>query len=390
MARNRVIYQSDALYVSQNINSTGSGQHRQLDRVQSANYNFAINRQDINQFGQLARIDSVVLDTPTVNLDFSYYLTDGSNERALGFNVQTGSITSASFLSGMMTEVSGDNMYVVTSSEGLDANLVNNTGNIQSVIGFGNVFVTDYTLDVAVGSLPTVSVTAEASNINATLSGAVRVSGASGAFINGGSGIQTLSPAVNPSGGFPYSVGLTGTGVVLPSGTNNTGANTVSALRYGDVTLSLGTINSGILSDISAGLDGIHIQSASLSVPLARTPLQRLGSKFPYARLVDFPLNVTLNVSAILNEVTAENLAATIDTNPTVDITLAIKKPGVSETANAMVYVLKGAKLDSESISSSIGSNKTVDLVFSTQIGGTNDTVNGLFVSGFGTGTLFT
>ena len=389
MARNRVIYQSDALYVSQNINSTGSGQHRQLDRVQSANYNFAINRQDINQFGQLARIDSVVLDTPTVNLDFSYYLTDGSNERALGFNVQTGSIASVSFLSGMMTEISGDNMYVITSSEGLDANLLTNTGSIQSVIGFGNVFVTDYTLDVAVGSLPTVSVTAESSNINATLSGLVRVSGASGAFINGGSGIQTLSPAVNPSGGFPYSVGLTGTGVVLPSGNNNTGANTVSALRYGDVTLSLGTINSGILSDISAGLDGIHIQSASLSVPLSRTPLQRLGSKFPYARLVDFPLNVTLNVSAILNEVTAENLAATIDTNPTVDITLAIKKPGILDTANAMIYVLKGAKLDSESISSSIGSNKTVDLVFSTQIGGTNDTVNGLFVSGFGTGSVF-
>jgi hypothetical protein len=386
MARNRVIYQSDALYVSENLLSTASGKHRQLDRVQSANYNFAINRQDINQYGQLARIDSVVLDTPTVNLDFSYYLTDGSNERALGFNVLTGvGGTTGSFLSGMMTEVSGDNMYVITSSEGLDANLVtNSTGdNIKSVIGFGNVFVTDYTLDVAVGSLPTVSVTAEASNINATLSGIVRNSGASGTIVN--SGVGTFSPAVNPSGGLPY----TGTFVILPSGTNNTGANTVSALRYGDVTLSLGTINSGILSDISAGLDGIHIQSASLSVPLARTPLQRLGSKFPYARLVDFPLNVTLNVSAILNEVTAENLATTIDTNPTVDITLAIKKPGISDNANAMVYVLKGAKLDSESISSSIGSNKTVDLVFSTQIGGTNDTVNGLFVSGFGTGNVF-
>lgn len=388
MARNRVIYQSEALYVSQDINSTGAGQHRQLDRVQSANYNFAISRQDINQYGQLARIDSVVLDTPTVNLDFSYYLTDGANERALGFNVSTGD-AAVSFLSGMMTEVSGDNMYVVTSAEGLDANLVTSTGNIKSVIGFGNVFVTDYSVEFAVGALPTVSITAEASNINATLGGAVRVSGASGNFINGGSGIQTLSPAVNPSGGFPYSVGLTGTGVVLPSGTNNTGGSLISALRYGDVSLSLGTINSGILSNIGSSVDGIHIQSASLSVPLSRTPLQRLGSKFPFARLVDFPLNVTLNVSAILNEITAENLAATIDVNPTVDILLAIKKPGITNTENAMTYTLKGAKLDSESISSSIGSNKTVELVFSTQIGGTNDTVNGLFVSGFGTGAIF-
>ena len=82
MARNRVIYQSEALYVSKNINSTGSGDHRQLARVQSANYNFNIARQDVNQFGQLARIDALVLKSPTVALDFSYYPPDGFNERA--------------------------------------------------------------------------------------------------------------------------------------------------------------------------------------------------------------------------------------------------------------------------------------------------------------------
>ena len=88
MARNRVIYQSEALYVSKNINSTASGDHAQLRRVQSANYNFSIERQDVNQFGQLARIDSLVLKSPTVTLDFTYYPTDGYNEKALGFYVQ--------------------------------------------------------------------------------------------------------------------------------------------------------------------------------------------------------------------------------------------------------------------------------------------------------------
>ena len=87
-SRNRVIYQSEGLYVSSNAASTGKAAHEQLNRVQSANYSFTINRQDVNQFGDLARIDSVVLDPPTVNLDFSYYLTDGFNERALGFFVQ--------------------------------------------------------------------------------------------------------------------------------------------------------------------------------------------------------------------------------------------------------------------------------------------------------------
>ena len=115
--------------------------------------------------------------------------------------------------------------------------------------------------------------------------------------------------------------------------------------------------------------------------------MQRLGSRFPFARAVDFPVTSTLTVNAILNEVTAENLSTTLNNNTTTDITLTIKKPGSTETA--MIYVLKKARLDSESFSSSIGSNKTVDLTFSTQIGGPNDVTNGVFVSGIGSGAIF-
>ena len=45
----------------------------QLKRIQSANYNFTVNRTDVNQFGQLGRIDAIVNESPVVNLDFSYY-----------------------------------------------------------------------------------------------------------------------------------------------------------------------------------------------------------------------------------------------------------------------------------------------------------------------------
>ena len=90
MARNRVIYQSEGLFVSQNAADAAAVTHEQLRRIQSANYSYTINRQDVNQYGQLARIDSLVLDPPTVSVDFSYYLTDAFNERAMGFYVQTG------------------------------------------------------------------------------------------------------------------------------------------------------------------------------------------------------------------------------------------------------------------------------------------------------------
>jgi len=77
MARNRVIYQSESLFVSKEATSTATGDHAELIRVQSANYGFTINRQDVNQYGNLARIDSLILESPTVNFDFSYYLGDG-------------------------------------------------------------------------------------------------------------------------------------------------------------------------------------------------------------------------------------------------------------------------------------------------------------------------
>ena len=67
--RNRVIYQSESVYVSQDVSATGvqTGDRdiAPLHRVQSANYSFSISRQDVNCFGELARIDSIITDTPT-------------------------------------------------------------------------------------------------------------------------------------------------------------------------------------------------------------------------------------------------------------------------------------------------------------------------------------
>jgi hypothetical protein len=371
MARNRVIYQSEALYVSEDINSTTKAKHEQLERVQSANYSFTINRQDINQYGQLARIDSIVLDPPTASLDFSYYLTDGFNERALGFYVQTGSASAGQFASGHMVNNSGKNFFISTVAEGSDAIDVEGN-NIASVIGLGNGFLSDYTLDLAVGSLPTVSVTMECANITAdtNLSGnATDISGVN-------------NPAVSLTDGTPKSGEL----CVLPVA--STGESDITALRPGDVTIDIATLDGLTLTDIdgTGTTDSIHIQSASLSIPLSRSELQRLGTRFPYSRSVDFPVNATLSVNGIVNEVTEANLATIIDDNSTKTVTLTIKD---TARANRMVYTLKGCKIDSESFSSSIGSNKTVDLTISTQIGGIGDTDNGVFVSGANQDDIF-
>ena len=102
MARTRVIYQSEAVFVSQdvayNASQTGTNNSAQglyhnsfniadLNRVQSANYSFNVTRQDVNQFGELAAIDQCIVEAPTVSFDTSYYLSNFTNEYRLGFLV---------------------------------------------------------------------------------------------------------------------------------------------------------------------------------------------------------------------------------------------------------------------------------------------------------------
>lgn len=385
MARNRVIYQSEALYASKEYNSTGLSDHVQLHRVQSANYGFTINRQDVNQFGNLARIDSLILEPPTVNFDLSYYVTNGFNERALGFSVaQAGDTTDVQFASGQLTSSSGQNLFIVTVPEGKDANLNKDTNATENtVIGIGNAFLTDYTLDLSVGSLPTATVSFEASNIisDTTVSGNDTISGFTG--------IQ--SPGVDPVNG----ISLTDP-IQLPWASGNahggdyvaSSADKLSALRPGDLTLDLSTFNDEILSKVD-GAGGIHIQSASLSLPLSRTPIERLGTKFPFARVVDFPVNASLTVNAIVNTMAAQNLADMISgcgQGTLRDVTVSMKECG--GTTTGLYVTLKNCTIDSESFSSSIGSNKSVDLTFTTQIGGTKDTAKGIFVSGSNTTSL--
>ena len=105
-----------------------------MDRIQSCNFNFTINRQDVNEFGKLARIDSIINEPPTVGLDFSYYVTDGFNERLLGFNVtgvvdgqapggasiDTNTAVNAQCISGLLSDLQGNNYYILTVDEGED------------------------------------------------------------------------------------------------------------------------------------------------------------------------------------------------------------------------------------------------------------------------------
>jgi hypothetical protein len=356
MARKRTIYQSEALFVAPTGGSSGTA--IQLNRVQSANYSFDIARQDVNQYGQLGAIDRIIVEQPTVSLDFSYYANNGHNETGLGFVLGTSKGALADILSGGKDI---QNYYILVSPEGTDANIDKSVATGQGkTIGIGNAGLTSYSIEAAVGGFPTVTVNAEALNMK---------------FYGATTG---YTPDVNPLDGAPN----TTTTFNLPLPTTGLG---FTALRPGDITLSV----SGIGFDAS----DLKIQSFSLSTDIGRDPIQKLGSKYAFSREITFPVTVTASVEAIVGDIggtdSLGNALTDIVCNDanSFDLQFTLGQPTAdclqsTPPTRAMRYTLKGAKLDSQEVSSAIGDNKSVTLGFSAQIAGPTDTAKGLFIEG--------
>ena len=391
MARNRVIYQSEALFVS----TTGGNNFQQMIRTQDVSHAIDVPRTDINEFGRLAALSREVVEPPTVSTDFTYYLTNGINESGLGFSVRGMTNDSAtncvSGLIGDDNDVIKKNYYIVTSAEGVDA--TNNTGSWatrasrpNSVIGVGNAFITDYTLNAAVGDVPSASVSVEGSNINFTTGYAAKPDGFTpadgwyGSYVDAdilnGSITGIANPGINETNGNVL-VEPAG-GILVPGST--TGDLNITALRPGDITLEF--TNDLLMG--GANLSELHVQNFSFSLPIGRTALNQIGNRYPYFRAVDFPVTATMNVSAILAESQTGNLNNLLCNEQKHDVTVKMYKPCEQSVVGGEAFrvTMKGADVDSENLSSSIGDNKTVDLVFSTQIGGPNDITNGVFMSG--------
>lgn len=343
----------------------------QLKRVQNANYSFTINRQDVNQFGELARIDSVVLEAPTVSLDFSYYITDGENERLLGF------ITDGKYqhMSGIMTRAQnefGNNFFILTVPEGRDAikGDVLTPEDQKTVISLGNGYITDYSLEASVGSFPTASATVEGLNIKSDI----------------GTDWQEI-PAIDSKDGTQ----LCSNCFYLPN--SDTGEGT-SVLKPGDITIDLA--NASLISKQISGRSlgygpedkgSAHIQSFTLSTPMGRTSLQRLGNTYAFAKEVDFPVTCTLSINALVSDLKEGNLVNLI-CGKEYDLQVRMQNPSCvvcdpNSAPDGILIDIKKAVLDSESFSSAIGDNKSVDLTFSTQVGGPEVNGVGIFFSGF-------
>jgi hypothetical protein len=399
MARKRVIYQSESLFVAPTgdwvddtanaavSGSAGSpgvpGSGVQVHRVQSINYGFDVPRQDVNEFGKLARIDQVILESPTVSLDFTYYPETGVNERALGLFLSPASSGTAgsSQVSALKTMLNGKtdvkSYFIRTVAEGSDEiGKYTETSAQESIIAIGNASVTSYSFEASVGGFPTASVNAEGLNIN--------ILADPGVLNATGNKAATVNPETGANEDHDFVLEESVDGRTTPGATNQLTAKIPSALRPGDIQFTNELSSSGDDNLLKAwDVSELKIQSVSASLDLGREDLMKLGSKFAFSKEVQYPVTCSMTVEANVSDMRDFDLAGLIADDSSVwDAGFWIKNPDSATGKQAMKILIKGAKLDSESLSSSIGDNKSVTFNFTCQVGGPEDTANGLFIQG--------
>lgn len=380
MPKVRTIYNNDAGFVGP---TPATGSHadvgdadalRELFRLQTFNFNWDLPLEDITQMGILAPIERVALDTPTVNVDISYLVTDMFNEVSLGFDVNAG----ASALSAILDKSEDDkNYFRFIAPEGQDA--IGEAPANAACVGFGNGFISNYSFEAAVGGFPTATVSVEAINMVGYLDC-----------------VSESVPAVDPADGTRDPGGQS---FSLPSPQGNTlingpvGSGQPSIIKPGDITFTIAETGPDANNDgLVQNLADICAQSVNVSFDLSREEIQCLGSRFASSREPQFPVTVQFQIESLLNDITAGDLSQLLCSENVYDVAINLNKADC-EGGNPQLfaqYQLKNAKLRSQDFSSSIGPNHTVTHTWEGQISAEGDTTNGLFMSGvtaYGTGT---
>jgi hypothetical protein len=359
---------------------------RQLHRIQDINYSINLDRETINQFGSLGRVDNVILNSPSVSIDFEYCLADGYNEQVLGFITDGEHQAIAKHLSpdGRF----GCNFFIATTAAGhqiVHSNL-ESMGDEVKVIGIGNAFLNQYAVNAEIGSTPKARMSFDAFTIT-TYKGVC----------------NNPLPAIDPSRDLQacdlhFSIPDTYESFVYEkvNGLNDiVYQEGAGALRPGDIKIALddGALLSQQTLDLSDyHLGAAHIQGFSINMPIGNTKIHKIGSTFGFARVLNFPANIQIQITAFLNELKDNKNLAKFIQCPTELNNLVISMEDcrgvhacereLHPSTTNMAYYFKGAIFDVESFESSISANKTVNLTFNVSIGSIDDQKNGMFILG--------
>jgi len=370
MARNRIIYNVEGLFVSPYSNEqnpysdyylNGYRILKKLEKIQ--NFNYSIQKNDLNAqgFGQKQNIFLGQGLAPEVSFNFSYIPDGVTNENRLNFDI--GNFYNPStfpMFSGLCTNsnlLNNRDFYLIINKndEDLFKNypltdyFVNPTGLVDivdpdskdyGILHFQNAYLNEYSFNLRVGNVPEVNQSYTADNIMYYLSG----SNISYSILNLKSGFieNQLEKILVPKSLNYNDQNISGQNVLLP----------------GDATVTFYTNNNGIPFYTET------IQGINFSLNFNRKAYRSVNYKLPLLRKIEFPINGTLNTSFIVEENFSGSFFETLNSNDDYNIVVDFNKCKNPNNVYPTKFIFSGCKFNNINYDSSIGSNKTVSLSF--------------------------
>ena len=294
-----------------------------MERIQSISYAFNYNSVRNTEIGSTEYIKHrntttgesriPIISQPTVSLDFNYLLYDATNERKIGFNigpqgflnydglvtipgVQPNKLYSRPNWDGTNFDLVPDkgdlNFYILADDTNVRKDIVGNRGGIDfegmDVLGFGNCYLSNYTISIAVGSFITCSASYLCSNLTYDIFDSTK---------------DILCPAVDGSGNrsstvvnIPFTK-MQDQFVPFPNDEEES-----LVLRPGDVQVDL--INNKPSSDggfhlIDLNKEDTSIENITFNLPIQRKDINGFGSNYMNDRKMQFPIMCTANLTIL-------------------------------------------------------------------------------------------
>ncbi len=329
----RVVFASSGAYDS---DQTVSGSLRQIPRVQSVNWNipYPVEQVTYLDYGDEAYMSS---HNP-VDVTLGWYHTNGRAEQFLGLLDTVG--TSGTLALNLDQE---KNLYIATQNvRGIDA-IGAPTGVDVSVIALGQALLTSYSMNARVGGLIQSQATLNCLTAYSYTGGVNRVPAVRYQDGSQLTGLFTIPAASNQ---------------YIPSATGLIDPYAASAVAASDMYMVFP--EGSPFGVIFSGAQSCYLQSFDLGLAFDRRELKPLGSIYPPARALHYPIRIDVSAEAIVNSYQRDQLDRIDCLGTGQSVLLIVKQPCTSYTLFGFYF--NKLQLESQSISTSIGAADTVTL----------------------------
>jgi hypothetical protein len=308
--------------------------------VIDSNFSFKLDRQSLTQLGSQEYIANHVNRHPDVEFNITYLFNPLLlNERSMGMLVTS---TGTSSLFSNFRNRSNNFVYLIAPDQENDALEVysssTRTFNGFEAVSIGNAFLRSYSVEYAIGKIPTVQASFIGSNIKFEKLTADTIQ----------------SPAIDLQAGGNFGVG----NIAFANGIDESFRITPSISRPDNIQVSLQNLQVG-----GQSLSGAHIvQSLSLSLDIQREDLYGLGSNYVRNRKLKFPIIGNINVSSLVSGFNSGTASGLINNESGYDFEIEFKSYDDNYSGK---YIVQNAKLENYSYSIPLNGISTFDASFS-------------------------